>query len=465
MDKQRVLVIDDELSQLKVLTILLTRKGYTVKCATSGKEALSLCEVFRPDAVILDIHLPDIDGLTVLQELKKASPSINTIMITAYHDMETTVKAMRLGAYEYITKPIDVNELQEALDRALRHSRDKGRMVFLDQQPGQDGPIIGNCKAMKDIFKTIGVLSGKRVTVLIEGETGTGKELIAKALHYYSPNRDSPFLAVNCSVFVGNLIESELFGHEKGAFTGAVATKKGLFELAGSGSIFLDEIGELPVELQAKLLRFLQEREFQRVGGEKTLRSDARVIAATNRNLIEMVNNGTFREDLYYRLSVSKIYVPPLRQRKEDIPLIVQYLLKKINRELNSNVRQVEEKAMLRLIDYHWPGNVRQLENILTRALVNSHDEALLDEILEPLLQNDASSETKVKPGTVSKSETSPKPATTSRNTASLHELEQHHILDILSDTNWNISRASKILGISRPTLRLKIKQYQIVKP
>lgn len=458
MDKQRVLVIDDELSQLQVLTILLTRKGYTVKCARSGKEALSLSGVFRPDAVILDIRLPDIDGLTVLQELKRTYPGMNTIMITAYHDMETTVKAMRLGAYEYITKPIDVKELQEALDRALRHSQDEGHMVFIDQRPDQNGPIIGNCKAMKDIFKTIGVLSGKRVTVLIQGETGTGKELIAKALHYYSLNRDNPFLAVNCSVLVGNLIESELFGHEKGAFTGAVATKKGLFELAGSGSIFLDEIGELPVELQAKLLRFLQEREFQRVGGERTLRSDARVIAATNRNLVEMVNKGTFREDLYYRLSVSKIYVPPLRERKEDIPLIVQYLMKKINQELNSNIRQVEEKAMQRMIDYRWPGNVRQLENIITRALINSHGDAVLDEVLAPLFENDAASDAKVRPEMNRKPKMNRKPA-------SLHEIEKSHILEILEDTNWNITRTAAILGISRPTLRLRIKQYHITKP
>jgi len=452
MDRQRILIIDDEPSQLELLRILLNSKGYVVRCAATGKDGLSLNSIFQPDAVILDIHLPDISGLTVLEELKKTSPEVNTIMITAFHDMETTVKAMKLGAYEYITKPIDVDELESAVTKALKASQHKGRgMVFLDQLADQNGPIIGKSKSMKEIFKTIGMLSGNRVTVLIEGETGTGKELIAKALHYYSPNRDYPFLAINCSAIVANLIESELFGHEKGAFTGALTTKKGLFELAGEGTIFLDEIGEIPIELQAKLLRFLQEKQFQRVGGEKTLKSDARVVAATNRNLLEMVQKGTFREDLYYRLSVSKIYVPPLRKRKEDIPVIIQYLLKKINQDLNSNVKKVEEKAMLRMKEYHWPGNVRQLENILTRAAINIHDEAILDEVLVPLLENDAF-------------EAKPRFEVESR-AISLHEVEKKHILNILTHTKWNISRTAEILGISRPTLRLKIREYKIERP
>lgn len=452
MDRQRILIIDDEPSQLELLRILLNSKGYVVRCAATGKDGLSLNSIFQPDAVILDIHLPDISGLTVLEELKKTSPEVNTIMITAFHDMETTVKAMKLGAYEYITKPIDVDELELAVTKALKASQHKGKgMVFLDQLADQNGPIIGKSKSMKEIFKTIGMLSGNRVTVLIEGETGTGKELIAKALHYYSPNRDYPFLAINCSAIVANLIESELFGHEKGAFTGALTTKKGLFELAGEGTIFLDEIGEIPIELQAKLLRFLQEKQFQRVGGEKTLKSDARVVAATNRNLLEMVQKGTFREDLYYRLSVSKIYVPPLRKRKEDIPVIIQYLLKKINQDLNSNVKKVEEKAMLRMKEYHWPGNVRQLENILTRAAINIHDEAILDEVLVPLLENDAF-------------EAKPRFEVESR-AISLHEVEKKHILNILTHTRWNISRTAEILGISRPTLRLKIREYKIERP
>lgn len=452
MDRQRILIIDDEPSQLELLRILLNSKGYIVRCATTGKDGLSLNSIFQPDAVILDIHLPDISGLTVLEELKKTSPEVNTIMITAFHDMETTVKAMKLGAYEYITKPIDVDELELAVTKALKASQHKGKgMVFLDQLADQNGPIIGKSKSMKEIFKTIGMLSGNRVTVLIEGETGTGKELIAKALHYYSPNRDYPFLAINCSAIVANLIENELFGHEKGAFTGALTTKKGLFELAGEGTIFLDEIGEIPIELQAKLLRFLQEKQFQRVGGEKTLKSDARVVAATNRNLLEMVQKGTFREDLYYRLSVSKIYVPPLRKRKEDIPVIIQYLLKKINQDLNSNVKKVEEKAMLRMKEYHWPGNVRQLENILTRAAINIHDEAILDEVLVPLLENDAF-------------EAKPRFEVESR-AISLHEVEKKHILNILTHTRWNISRTAEILGISRPTLRLKIREYKIERP
>jgi two-component system response regulator AtoC len=292
------------------------------------------------------------------------------------------------------------------------------------------------------------MLSENRVTVLIEGETGTGKELIAKAIHYFSPHREEPFLAINCSAIVSTLIESELFGHEKGAFTGAFTAKKGKFELAQHGTIFLDEIGEIPFELQSKLLRFLQEKEFQRVGGEKTQKSDARVIAATNRNLRKMVRDGLFREDLYYRLTVAKIYVPPLRERKEDVSCLVDYLIKKINLELGKNIRKVEDKAMLRMQEYHWPGNVRQLENVLTRAAIYTPGEAILDDALLPLLKDGSFTE-----------------ETEQAAVLSLDEAEKGHILKVLNHTNWHITKTAAILGISRPTLRLKIKEYKMIKP
>ncbi|OPY64581.1 MAG: Transcriptional regulatory protein ZraR [Syntrophorhabdaceae bacterium PtaU1.Bin034] len=449
MDKQKILVIDDEPSQLELLEIFLTGKGYLVKCADSAKEGLRLVEAFQPDAVILDIHLPDMDGLTVLEELKRTTPKTNIIMITAYHDMETTVKAMKLGACEYITKPIDVDELETAVSRALRLSgSDEKETPSRERTFLQTGSIIGNSRSMKEIFKSIGMLSGNRVTVLIEGETGTGKELIAKAIHYFSPNRDNPFLAVNCSAIVDTLIESELFGHEKGAFTGALSAKKGKFELAGEGTIFLDEIGEIPFELQAKLLRVLQEREFQRVGGEKTLKSSARVIAATNKDLWKMAEEGAYREDLYYRLSVAKIYVPPLRERKEDIGLLIEHLLRKINSELGKNIRRIEQKAMLRMKEYRWPGNVRQLENVLTRAAIYTPGEVILDDAIAPFLKD----------GPFQAASDQEQPI------LSLGEMEKEHILKILGHTNWHITRTAEILGISRPTLRQKIKEYKILK-
>jgi two-component system response regulator AtoC len=446
MSKKKILVIDDETGQLELIDIFLSGKGYDVKCASSAQEGMALHKTFRSDAVILDIHLPDVDGLTVLEELKKRKPATNTIMITAYHDMETTVRAMKLGACEYITKPIDVDELETAVNRALKLSvaADNGKPAA-EGSPMQKGPIIGKSRAMKEIFKSVGMLSENRVTVLIEGETGTGKELIAKAIHDFSPNRDYPFLAVNCSAIVGTLIESELFGHEKGSFTGAFALKKGKFELAGRGTIFLDEIGEVPVELQSKLLRVLQEKEFLRVGGEKVLKSDARVIAATNRDLKKMTEKGTFREDLYYRLGVARIFVPPLRERKEDIGLLVEHLIKKINAELGKEIGRVEQRAMVRIKEYRWPGNIRQLENVLTRAAIYSRGDVILDDALAPLLTDDRL-----------------QPDKRDEPVLSLGQVEREHIIKTLDHTGWNITRTAEILGISRPTLRLKIREYKI---
>jgi two-component system response regulator AtoC len=299
---------------------------------------------------------------------------------------------------------------------------------------------------MKEIFKSIGLLSENMVTVLIEGETGTGKELIARAIHYHSQYKDQPLLAINCSAIVGALLESELFGHEKGSFTGAIASKKGKFELEGDGTIFLDEVSEIPFELQAKLLRFLQEKEFEHVGGERNLKSNARVIAATNKDLRMMVRNGSFREDLYYRLSVATIEVPPLRERKSDIPLLIEYVLRKINVELYRNIKKVEEKAVSRLMNYDWPGNVRELENILTRAAITTQGEVILDEFISPLLGREDK-------------------ATGERdalNIVSLQEIEKEHILKVLSHTRWHLGNSCKLLGISRPTLRQKLKEYGI---
>ena len=450
MKKKSILIIDDELSLLESLYMFLSEKGYDVKTAVSASEGMEKAERLRPDTIILDIRLPDGDGLDVLAELKKRTAETGVIVITAFHDMDTTVTAIKRGATEYITKPIDVDELEKAVSRAMKvTSVLKERKASPEIGASYDkGKIVGNSKDMKEVFKAIGALSENRVTVLIEGETGTGKELIAKAIHYNSPYKDRPFLVINCSAIVPTLLESELFGHEKGSFTGAFQQKRGKFELAADGTIFLDEVGEIPLELQSKLLRFLQEKEFERVGGEKTFYSNARVIAATNRDLWQMVRQNAFREDLYYRLSVATIKVPPLRARREDIPFLVTYLLRKINAELHRNVKTVEEKVLRKLMDYDWPGNVRELENVLTRAAINTQGDVIFEEFVTPLL---------------TKTEESAEPAPGAGAARSLAAVERQHIIQVLNDTEGHLGKTCEVLGISRPTLRQKLKEYSIV--
>jgi two-component system response regulator AtoC len=450
--KRKILIIDDEQSLLESLEMFFSEKGYHVQCATSATDGLEMNRSFGPDVIILDVRLPDKDGLDILEELQQNHHGKNIIIITAFHDMDTTIKAMKRGALEYIPKPIDIEELEQAVERVFKVGRPaRGSVDAISLDPSltyEKGKIIGKSRVMKEIFKAIGILSENRVTVLIEGETGTGKELIARAIHYHSSNKDQPLLAINCSAIVGTLLESELFGHEKGAFTGAIVTKRGKFELAGDGTIFLDEVSEIPFELQAKLLRFLQEKEFERVGGERSIKSNARVIAATNRDLWQMVKEGIFREDLYYRLSVASVKVPPLRDRRSDITLLIEYLLKKINSELHRNIKGVEEKAAGRIMDYDWPGNVRELENVLTRAAIATAGEVILNESVSSLVEKSVQKEEE-------KTDLSTIP--------SLQEVEKEHIVRVLQHTNWHLAKASESLQISRSTLWRKIKEYEIV--
>ncbi len=449
---RRILVVDDEPSSLELLEVYLKEKGYQVACAMTGQECLVKTSAFAPHVIVLDIRLPDADGLQILETLNRSKNAPSVIIVTAFHDMATTIKAMKLGAFEYIPKPIDVDDLEAAIQRSLeplRHRQGKSGLVIPTSLPFEREDLIGKAKAIKEIFKTVGVLSGNRVNVLIEGETGTGKELVARAIHYHSPFKEQPFVAINCSAIVDNLLESELFGHERGAFTGAVATRKGKVELAGNGTILLDEVGEMPFELQAKLLRFLQEKEFQRVGGETTLKAGARVIAATNRNLASMVREGSFREDLYYRLSVATIKIPPLRDRRNDIPLIVEHLLRKINQDLHMHLKGVEEQALSMMVEYEWPGNVRELENVLTSAALNTHGEVVRVRTVIPLLKRQ------------------PDPAGKDGNRdvpgrAGKQETEKDRIVRVLNEVQWHYGNACKELAISRPTLNKKLKQYGI---
>ncbi len=440
----KILIVDDEHSILETLEMFFQEKGFQVLTSQDGHGGLALVEQEKPDIVILDIRLPDLNGLEVLRRIKAFREDSNVIIMTAYHDMETTIQAMKLGAFEYIHKPIDVDELELAIDKLVKTLQLSTRIENLITEISREykvDNIVGETKAMQEIFKTIGLISNSKATVLIQGESGTGKELIAKAIHYNSPYNMEPFIPVDCSTLVESLAESQLFGHEKGAFTGAIATQKGKIELAQRGTVFLDEVGELPASLQVKLLRFLQEREFARVGGKETYQADVRVIAATNRDLSRMVEDGSFREDLYFRLKVVQILVPPLRERKSDIPLLTEHLLNKANALFNKRVTKIPQHVMDALVEYEWPGNVRELENVLTRAVVLSKGPVLLPEHL-PEIFGEKNIREPVSP------------------VKTLSQVEAEHILKILEFTNWNQGRACELLGISRPTLRKKIRKY-----
>lgn len=442
----KILIVDDEQPIRETLEMVLLGKGYSVITAEDGPAALHACEQEQPDLVLLDICLPKMGGIEVLQKIKKKHETITVIMVTAYMDMETTIKAMKQGAYEYIRKPIDADELEIVIDKVAENLRTANRLEALITEISQNykpDNLVGKSRAMQQVFKSIAMVSESRATVLIQGESGTGKELIAKAIHYNSPYRKEPFVPVNCSALVETLLESELFGHEKGAFTGAVGLKKGKIEQAHSGTILLDEIGEIPLALQVKLLRFLQEKEYERVGGNERMKSTARIIAATNRDLVRLVSEKRFREDLFFRLKVVEIFVPPLRERKEDIPLLVEHLLHKINLALHKKVTQIPQSVMDALIQYAWPGNVRELENLLTRAVVLSKGGMLLPDYLPDLFggHRDREGCAEIKP---------------------LSQVEMEHVRRALTETGWNKGRACELLGISRPTLREKIRKYKL---
>lgn len=444
-----ILVIEDDDTYRKNLVSHLKKEGYKVLSASNGYNGLKKAESESPDIILSDIRLPDIDGITLLSRIKRTNEDICVIMITAYPDMETTIKAMQLGAYDYICKPINFDEFDVVLKKVVENQ--SIRRIVKDISAGETekyklNNIICNSKAMKEIFKTIGRVSNTKTTVLIQGETGVGKELIARALHYNSSYREKPFISINCSAIVGTLLESELFGYEKGAFTGASERKQGKFELSSGGTLFLDEIAEMPLELQAKILRILQEREFYRVGGKDLIKTDVRIITSTNKNLADMVKRGLFREDLYYRLQVVTITVPPLRERKEDIPLIVKYLLSKINADLHKKMTRVSQRAMDLLINYGWKGNVRELENILTQSVILFSGDVLMEEHLPKFLYRKDPVQDMQESG----------------ETITLDELEKEHIAGTLKFTQGNKGETCRLLGISRPTLREKIQKYQL---
>jgi len=449
----KILVIDDDKSIRESLELYLEEEGYDVHAAPNGTEGLNQFVTITPDVVILDIRLPDIDGFTVLEDLREENEKIKVIMITAHHDMETTIKAMKGGAFDYIHKPIDVDELDIAIGKALGSIEMEKKITGLLMEHPRDfkvGDIIGTGNKMKEVFKTIGVVSQNKTTVLIQGESGTGKELIAKCIHY-NTSRDEPYIAVNCSAIVETLLESELFGHEKGSFTGAIARKQGKFELARYGTVFLDEISEMSVNLQAKLLRVLQEMEFERVGGKDRVKVNARIIAATNKDLRKMVKEGKFRDDLFYRLNIVSIHIPPLRERREDLGPLVEYLLKKANRELHKKIAGVSDEMMDIFLRYSWPGNIRELENLLVRAAVVAKGQVLGKEDFPDLMEEKDDSHTDMaiagsEPGKM----------------LTLDEIEEMHIRKVIRNTDKNKGEICEILGISRPTFERKLEKYGI---
>jgi two-component system response regulator PilR (NtrC family) len=372
MIKERILVADDEQSMREFLDIMLKKEGYKVSLASNGEEVVKLIDSDLFDLVLLDIRMPKVDGISALKKIKAIAPETIVIMITAYASADTAIKAMKEGAYDYITKPFKVEEIKLIIKNALEKKNLQKENILLKQVVRDRfhfGNIIGQSSKMVSLYDLLEKVSPTKTNILITGESGTGKELVAKAIHYNSPRKEKPFVTLNCGAIPETLIESELFGHMKGAFTDAIATKKGLFEVADEGTLFLDEISELPLLMQVKLLRVLQDREFKRVGGTEDIRVDVRIISATNKDLEEGVKGKQFREDLFYRLNVIQIKLPSLRERKEDIPLLTNHFLKKYAEELNKNISKVSPEALQILLNYEYPGNVRELQNIIERAV------------------------------------------------------------------------------------------------
>ena len=449
-----VLIVDDEVGARESLKMIL-KNDYEVFLAKNAEEAFLQVKTHSPDLILLDIILPDLDGLKVLEKIRQNDPDMIVIMITATKTVKTAVEAMKLGANDYVTKPFDVDELRLIITRSLSTKALEQEVKYRREEMDKNfdfGNIIGKSKLMKEIFKVVKQIADSKSTALIMGESGTGKELISRAIHYNSNRKTFPFVTINCAAIPDTLIESELFGHEKGAFTNAIERKLGRFEVAHLGTLFLDEIGELSLATQAKILRFLEEREFNRVGGSKTIKVDVRLITATNKDLNQLIKKGSFREDLYYRINVVPIVIPPLRERKEDIPMLIDHFVNKFNGENNKNVKGINKEALDLLMQYEWPGNVRELENLVERVIALTSNESIqLNEL--PLsfknIPKISGLKESVLEGKVS-------------FTQAEEDFEREVILDALKKTNYIQSHAAEILGISRRILKYKMDKLGI---
>ena len=452
-NRQTILVVDDDNAHRTMLRTLVGGWGYDIVEADDGSTAIEKVQERPFDLILMDVRMLKVSGLEALERIKAFNPAIPVTIMTAYSSVETAIEALKKGAYDYLTKPLDFDKLRLTIERAMEHTRLKEENRLLKENLGKHFDmqnIIGRSPAMISLLETVAHVAPSEATVMITGESGTGKELIAGVIHHNSPRKDSPFVKLNCAAITETLLESELFGHEKGAFTGADRRKEGRFYQANQGSIFLDEVSEMPLTMQVKLLRVLQERELTRVGGEKVIAVDVRVIAATNKDLVDLKNRGLFREDLYYRLNVVNLEIPPLTKRRDDIPLLAQHFLGIFVDKNKKKIKGFTPKAMDQLIRYDWPGNVRELMNAVERAVVLARTDYLDDHdfsILQPLLQQSA-----LAPSDFDNIDNIP-----------LEEVEKAAILRMLESVAGNKSEAARRLGITRKTLHKKLKQYGVM--
>ncbi len=448
----KILIIDDEDLFREDLALLLSRKGYECRTAATAEEGLQRAGEFFPDVILSDIVMPGKSGIDILEELQQINPGGNIIIMTAFGTLETAIEAFRKGAVDYVLKPPVIEDVLNRIQRILEHQRLLQEIKQLRREINEDLaalPLVGKSAAMKRVLELIEKVAPTNSTVLITGESGTGKELVARAVHERSPVSTEPFVAINCAGFQETLLESELFGHVKGAFTGATRDKAGFFETAGEGTIFLDEISEMPLSLQSKLLRVLEQREFYRVGGTNLIPMKARIIAATNKNLQERIQEGSFREDLYYRIAVFEIDLPPLRQRKTDIPLLVDYFIRKFNKELKTNYAAIDPAALQALMHYSWPGNIRELRNLVERAMILCDGQTLTSAGFPPQISGD----------------TATMPLQTENLKDAVHAFERQFIQQVLINCQWNKEEAARRLGINPSTLYRKMNDLNIDDP
>ena len=457
----RILVVDDEMIVCESCKRILEEEGYEVDIALSGKEAFEKMKANPFDIVITDLKMPGIDGMEVLKTLRKEYPDSIIIMITGFSTVETAVEAMKLGAFDYIPKPFTPDEVTIVVKKAIEKKSLMLENIYLRQELQEKygfHNIVGKSKKMQEIYRIIAKVAMTDSTVLIYGQSGTGKELIARAIHFNSPRREKQFVPVDCAVLSENLLESELFGHVRGSFTGAVTTKPGLFEVADGGTVFLDEVGNISLSIQAKLLRVLQEREFTPVGGTKSKKVDIRLIAATNKDLEKMIKEETFREDLYYRLNIVPISLPTLKERQEDIPLLAVHFLKKYTEEMGKTIKAFTPEAMEKLMKYPWPGNVRELENVIERTVVMTDDEMVrVEHLILPGQQEKEISENQI-PLTSEELKEIKK----QMREKAVEEIERAFVLNALERHQSNVTRAAEEVGMLRPNFQALMRKYNL---
>ncbi len=457
MGRYRILVVDDEESIREFFEIMLRREGYEVFSAPNGKKALDLLKIRQADLIIADIQMPEMSGIELLAKIKLIDPEIVVIMITAYGSTETAVEAMKLGAYDYVQKPFKIEEIKIIIAQSLEKRALKLENAQLKRELGTKyafDNIIGSAPPMMRIYEMIKRVANTKSSVLITGESGTGKELIARAIHYNSPLKDKPFVTVNCGAIPENLMESEMFGHKKGSFTGAIADKKGLFEVANSGTIFLDELGELPLSMQVKLLRVIQEGTFKRVGGTEDIHVNVRIISATNKNLDEEVRRGNFREDLFYRMNVIQIHCPPLRERRDDIPMLANHFLEKFSKALGIASKKISNEAMDVLKNYYYPGNVRELENIIERTVaLEAGPVILLESLPKHILEAK-----QMGPIDANKIEIDKEKGIELEKLVA--DFEKTLLVKALQETGGVKKKAAKLLNISFRSMRYRVDKY-----